>query len=424
MNTSVPAAAERRLRSATWAVLGVFAAAGFGMATWFSRIPAVQAGLDYSGSQMGVLLLTASVGSIIALPVSGMITSRIGAGRAVLFFTAVSAVGYTVAVLGVGAAEHLWVRAGLFVAGVGVGVWDAAMNLEGAAVEQRLGRAIMPRFHAAFSVGTFVGAAVGAGVIRLGVDLLWHLTGVVVLYTVVVALCVRAFLPAHDAGPQTSLAGAQDTVADPAAAVEPSHGHSLKDTLATWREPRTLLVGLVVLGAALTEGAANDWVGLAVVDGFDAPEELGATALAIFLGAMTITRLAGTRLIDRLGRVWVLRASGASAIAGVLLFALVPSLPLALVGVALWGVGAALGFPLGMSAASDEPARAALRVSVVATIGYSAFFVGPALIGFLADVTGYRLALLVLAAPLVLALFVAGAARPPREDVSVPSEAA
>ncbi len=108
----------------------------------------------------------------------------------------------------------------------------------------------------------------------------------------------------------------------------------------------------------------------------------------------------------------MLRACGAAALVGVVAFALVPTLWVALVGVAIWGAGASLGFPLGMSAASDDPKQAALRVSVVSTVGYSAFFVGPALIGFLADHVGYRDALLVLAVPIAVGLLVAGAAKP------------
>jgi MFS family permease len=209
--------------------------------------------------------------------------------------------------------------------------------------------------------------------------------------------------------PQSDPASALGTRAPATADAAPSGTSRL---LAAWREPRTIAVGLVVLGAALTEGVANDWVSLAVVDGFGVSNAIGAIGLAVFLTAMTTGRLLGTRAIDRYGRVPVLRVSAVLAIVGVAVFALVPFLWLALVGVVLWGVGAALGFPVGMSAASDDPARAPMRVAVVSTIGYSAFFVGPPLIGFLAEHTGYRLAVLVLAVPVVLGLVVAGSARP------------
>jgi MFS family permease len=404
--TSPPPHAVR----AAWAVFVVFVVAGVGMSTWAARIPAVRDGLGFTESEMGLLLLTGATGSMIALPLSGMIASRLGAARTCVAFAALAAVGFTVTTLAVDADQPLLVRVGLFLGGMGVGIWDAAMNLEGAVVEQRLGRSVMPRFHAGFSLGTVAGAGIGALAAHAGVSLPAHVITVMVIDLLVVVACVRFFEPtAHGAAEGTA---APDTQADPATGVDTGTGHTLRDTLATWRESRTLLVGLVVLAAALTEGAANDWVGLAVVDGFGTGEATGAIALAIFLCAMTLARLAGTSLIDRFGRVPMLRACGAAALVGVLVFALVPTLWVALVGVAIWGAGASLGFPLGMSAASDDPRRAALRVSVVSTVGYSAFFVGPALIGFLAEHVGYREALLVLAVPVAVGLFVAGAAKP------------
>jgi MFS family permease len=108
----------------------------------------------------------------------------------------------------------------------------------------------------------------------------------------------------------------------------------------------------------------------------------------------------------------VLRLSAGLAVAGLVAFGLGPSMPFALVGVALWGTGAALGFPVGMSAASDDPTRAAARVSVVSTIGYSAFLAGPPLLGLLADSVGYRHALLVIVVPVVIGLAVIKAAAP------------
>jgi MFS family permease len=153
-------------------------------------------------------------------------------------------------------------------------------------------------------------------------------------------------------------------------------------------------------------------VSLAVVDGFGTSDAFGAIGLAVFLTAMTGMRLLGTGLLDRYGRVVVLRLSAALALVGLLVFTLSPNLWVALVGVVAWGMGAALGFPVGMSAASDDPARAAVRVSVVATIGYSAFFMGPPLIGFLAEHVGYRSALLVIAVPVVVGLLVVGVTRP------------
>ncbi|QAY64397.1 MFS transporter [Xylanimonas allomyrinae] len=409
-------AAFRRATRAAWAVFAVFAASGATFATWASRVPAVRDALGFSGSQMGLLLLTGAIGSVAALPLSGLITSRLGAARAVLVFALVAAAGYALVCVGVETGGALAVRVGLAVSGVGIGVWDAAMNLEGAVVEQRLGRAIMPRFHAGFSLGTVVAAGVGALVAHAGVSFVVHVGIGVALTTTAAIVGVRGFLPTPHTGHADPSPLAVDG-ADPAGSA-PAHG--LRDTLAAWREPRTLLVGLVVLAAALTEGAANDWTGLSLVDGFDASQATGAFGLALFLTAMTLTRLAGTSLIDRFGRVTVLRASAVAALVGVGTFAFAPWLWLAMAGSLVWGASAALGFPLGMSAASDEPARAAMRVAVVSTIGYAAFFVGPALIGFFADHVGYRHALAVIAVPVVVGLALAGAARPLAQGGDVP----
>jgi MFS family permease len=138
-------------------------------------------------------------------------------------------------------------------------------------------------------------------------------------------------------------------------------------------------------------------------------------AFAVFVGTMTTARWFGTWMLDRYGRVVVLRTCSVLALVGLFVFALVGPLWLAMIGVILWGAGASLGFPVGMSAASDDPVRAAARVSVVSTIGYSAFLAGPPLLGLLAHHVGYRHALLAVAIPTVLGLLVTGAAAPLRK---------
>ncbi|SDS83257.1 MFS transporter [Paraoerskovia marina] len=390
---------------AAWAVATVFFASGFAFASWASRLPAVRDALGFGEAQMGLLLLSAAVGSICALPLSGLVVNRLGAVRTVVIFAVVTAVGFAVTVVAVDLGVVWAVRAGLVVAGIGNGVWDAAMNIEGAAVERKLGRSLMPRLHAAFSLGTVAGAGVGALAAFLQVSYTVHEVAAMVVVVVTVLLAVRYFLPVE--APERVAPSADDLQVDPVAA--PSAG---RNQLAAWTERRTLLIGIVVLAAALTEGAANDWVSLAVVDGFGVADGMGALGLALFLSAMTGMRLLGTGLLDRFGRVAVLRLSAGLALVGLGVFATVDNLAVAMVGIVLWGAGAALGFPVGMSAASDDPEHAAVRVSVVATIGYSAFFIGPPLIGFLAHLVGYREALLVIAVPLVIGLFVVSAARP------------
>lgn len=396
---------DRTVRAAAAAVFAVFVLSGFNFANWAARIPALRDGLALSAAQVGALLLVGAIGSILALPLSGLVVQRLGARRTVVVFAAANTAGLLVAAVGVETGRLLVVGAGLVLYGVGTGVWDAAMNIEGAAVEQWLGKAIMPRFHAGFSVGTMAGAGVGAFAAYAHLSVLAHLAIALSLSLLGVLWAVRAFLPA---GAEIGVAAGAPT--SPADAV-PDVARA-RHAFGAWLEPRTLLIGLVVLAAALTEGSANDWVGLAVVDGFDQTHAVGALVFGLFVTAMTAMRLLGTGLLDRYGRIAVLRLCALLSIVGLLIFALVPSLPLALVGVVLWGAGAALGFPVGMSAASDDPLRAAARVSVVSTIGYTAFLAGPPLLGLLAAQVGYRYALLAIIAPVVVGLLVLRAAAP------------
>ena len=186
--------------------------------------------------------------------------------------------------------------------------------------------------------------------------------------------------------------------------------------LKAWTEPRTLLIGLFVLTMAFSEGTATDWLGVAAIDGYGATAALGSLAYGVFVTSMTVGRWYGPQVLDRFGRVPVLRASAACALVGLLIVIQGPSLGTAMLGIVLWGLGTALGFPVGMSAAADQPSAAAGRVSVVATIGYVAFLSGPPLIGLLGDRVGVLRALSVTAGLLAVGLLVASSTRRIDED--------
>lgn len=373
------------------AVATVFALNGFAFASWVSRIPDTRDALALTPGQLGLLLLGLSVGSVVALPTAGIWVHRFGAARVVWAMAVLDAVGLAVTGLGAGQAREWWLTAvGLLLLGFGSGTWDVAMNVEGAAVEHRSRRTIMPRFHAAFSLGTVAGAAAGAAAAGLGLPVAWHLGLAAVLVAVVPALAVRRFLPVR------------------AESGQPGRRSAWR----AWLEPRTLAIGLMVLAMALTEGVANDWLAVALVDGYEVPAWVGASGFALFVAAMTAGRLAGGTLLDRFGRVPVLWTSMAVAAAGVLLVVLGEVPALATTGIVLWGLGASLGFPVGMSAAADDPAHAAARVSVVSTIGYTAFLAGPPALGFLGDRVGTLDALLLVAVLLVPSALAVPAARP------------
>jgi predicted MFS family arabinose efflux permease len=397
--------ADSTAEAAKRAVATAFVSSGFGFASWASRIPAIRDELQASPSTLGLILLGGGVGAVIAVPLAGLIVSRLGAARAVATMSIVLAVGLAVLAIGTQVGIPLTI-AGIALVGFGNGVWNVAMNVEGAAVEQRLRRAIMPKFHAGFSVGTVGGAAVGALMVALGVPVVFHLLAVAVAFGTVVPLVSRRFLPRF-----------AESASQDAAAARPRH------PLRAWTEPRTLLIGLFVLCLAFTEGTGNDWLAIAMIDGHGAPAAVGPLTLAIFLASMTAGRWFGPALIDRYGRVRVLRTCALVALVGLVLLVYSQLLPLAVFGAILLGLGASLGFPVGLSAAADDPAQAAARVSVVAAIGYSAFLVGPPLIGLLGDRIGVLRALTVTGVLLLLAAFLAGVTKPLESETARETDA-
>jgi len=372
------------------AVAVVFVLNGFAFASWLARVPAIRAGLELTPGEVGLLLLCLSLGTVIALPASGAVVTRLGPARTVGAAAAVVGLGLLGMAAGLGVASVPAVALGMFVYGVGTSSWDVAMNVEAAEVEHALARTVMPRFHAGFSVGTVAGALVGAAGAHVGVGLEVQLLGTVMAVLVAVPLAIRSFTPLpEDHAQRAGSAG----------------------LAAAWREPRTLVLGLMVLAFALAEGIANDWLALALVDGYGTSEALAAVGFACFVSAMTVGRTFGGAAVDRLGRVTVLRLTGVLVVAGVTVVVWSPGLPGAFVGAVLWGLGASLGFPLGMSAAADDEHRAAARVAVVSSIGYAAFLGGPPLLGVLADSLGVRQAVVVACAAGLLGTLLAPATR-------------
>lgn len=381
------------------AIFAIFFATGLGFASWAARLPAVKVDLGINDFEVGVLLFVSGATSLIGLSLANLIVVRWGARRGMFFTILTFAAGVIIAGLGVQVAQSYAVTAvGLSLMGLGMSSTDVMMNVEAAAVEQAFGRTLMPLFHAFFSLGTVAGAGVGIAMAAGGVGVGLHL-GVVGIAVIITGLLALRAVPVHDAVPT-----------DEAAA--PGRGERLRQSLVVWRDPRTYAIGIIMLGMAFAEGSANDWLTIAMVDGHAETEAVGAVALTVFSVAMTVFRILGGPLVDRIGRVWTLRVLSVAAAVGLVLFILAPSLPVAFVGVALWGAGASLGFPLGMSAAADDPTKAAASVSAAATIGYLAFLCGPPLLGWISHSIGILPTLWIIVGLIVMSGLASGAAKP------------
>jgi len=399
--TPSPATMARpALRGWLGAVFAAFFIAGLGLASWMSRVPAVRDGLGLDTAQVGLLIFGLSSGSVIGLLIAAGLLGRLGARRAMMVSVSLTAVGLVLMGIGVSVAPSApFVFVALAIFGIGIGSLDVMMNVEGAAAERAAGRTLMPLMHACFSLGTVVGALCGAAASALQVSVLWHLVAIAVVALITIVVTVR-FIPA--ALTDSTTAGAP----------KQAWRERLQGSLAVWRDRTLLLIGVIVLGMTFAEGSANDWLALAAVDGHGFSNTDGAIVFGVFVAAMTVGRVVGGPILDRFGRVPVLRACAVVGIAGLLLFILAPSTPFIFVGIVLWGLGASLGFPVGMSAAADDAKNAAARVSAVAIIGYFAFLVGPPVLGLLGETWGILNALFLVLVLMVLAGLAAPAARP------------
>jgi fucose permease len=385
---------------ATWrnALFVVFTINGLGFSTWLARVPAIRDGLDISTAEVAALLFTGALGAVSGLVFSSHIIAWIGQRNTILFFGLLGLVG--LAGIGIGSS---WVSSyaltviAIICAGAGNGIADVAMNVEGAAVEKAVSRNIMPWFHAFWSLGTVTGAGLSALMSFLGVGIAPHTIAMALVMAPVLWIVSRVITDDRGSVSEEGV----------------SQRSTLADRLRVWKEPRTLAIGIIALGMAFAEGSANDWLALAIVDGRDQTNAVGALWFGFFTLGMMTGRIGGVYLLDKFGRVPVLQWSAAMAIAGLALVILVEQPVLSGLGALMWGLGSSLGFPVGMSAAADNPEGSAARVSAVATVAYGAFLIGPPLIGGLGESIGILAALWVVVGVIVLAFFAAPAAKPP-----------
>ncbi len=379
------------------AIYFIFALTGFAFASWVSRTPAIRDALGSTTAEMGVIIFGLSVGSIIGLISASILIAQKGGRFVMVFGLLVVSIGLLiVGISGLWLTNSLIVFIGLVVFGFGQGICDVAMNVEGTAVEKAAQKSLLTGFHAAFSLGTLLGALFGSTMTKSGISVPIHLslTALVIVLTV---LYLYRFIPA-DTGRE--------------AASDSFKVNRTKEYMAVWKERRTIMIGIIVLGMAFVEGSANDWLPLIMVDGYKVTPAMGSVAYGIFVGSMTIGRAIGDKILDRFGRVIVLRASALLAFVGLIIVILSHSFVVATIGIVFWGLGAAFGFPVGLSAAGDDPHRVAARVSAVSTAGYLAFLVGPPFLGIIGEQVGLLRALIFVLIAVTISGLLSKAAKP------------
>jgi fucose permease len=391
------------ISASSWrtALFATFFLCGVGVATFVTRIPRIRDDLGISVADVGVVIFAMAAGSILGLLLASHLVHWIGGRRTVRGTMVTFASGLMITGIGASVLHSYPVTlGGLALFGFSSAICDVATNVEGTGVERATNRHIMPWLHASWSVGTIIGAIIGAGAAFAHVEPALHLgiaAAVIGTGGVIATRWIPALAPPEEGdGPRPNL----------------------RSRMAIWLEPRTLLIGVIVLGMAFAEGAAGDWLALAMIDDRGLDNGQGALLFGVFAVAMTVGRIAGVRLLNRFGRIPVLRVSTLAAILGLSVIILVPIVPIAVLGIVIWGLGTSLGFPVGMSAAGDDPVQAGARVGAVATIAYSAFLVGPPVIGFVGEHIGLLNALWIIVGMIAIAGLASPAARKHDSDAT------
>ena len=367
------------------ALFALFLLPGLGIASWVTRTPDVRDLLGVSTAQMGLILFGLSVGSMTGILGSGPLVARFGTKRVILTGGLTVATGVAVVGISAALAQPLVAALGLGLIGLGMGGGEVAMNVDGAEVERRMLKSVMPTLHGFFSFGTVIGAALGMTFTAIHFPVAWHLVLTAIVMAAAILIVIR-YVPAGF-GKHA-----------------PEHHESHKNSAPVWRDIHLLMIGGIVLALAMSEGAAGDWLPLLMVDGHGFSDAIGSATYAIFAVCMTIGRFGGGWFVDRFGRAPVLAVSAVLAAAGLAVVVFVDNQAAAAVAVIFWGIGTSLGFPVAMSAAGDSGSNAHARVQFTATIGYVAFLVGPPLLGFLGEHFGLRLAMLVVLGLIAIAI--------------------
>lgn len=389
---------RRALQLRLWALFMFFFIPGLLMASWATRTPAIRDLLALSTAEMGVVLFGLSVGSMSGILCSAWLVKRFGTRKVIRTTMSFAVLGMLVLSLALWVTSAPLFAFGLAIFGASFGSAEVAINVEGAAIEREMNKTVLPMMHGFYSFGTLVfGAGVGMAVTGFGLPAAPHILAAALVAILPIAIAIRAIPDGTGKN-----------------AAEVAHGEA--KGLPVWRDAQLLLIGVIVLAMAFAEGSANDWLPLLMVDGHGFSPTSGSLIYAGFTLGMTLGRFTGGWFIDRYSRVAVVRGSAVMGALGIGLIIFVDNPWVAGISVLLWGIGASLGFPLTISAASDTGPDAPKRVSVVAITGYLAFLVGPPLLGFLGEHFGLRSAMMVVLGLVMVAALVARAVAKPQSE--------
>jgi MFS family permease len=337
------------------------------MGAWAPQIPLLLPRHDITEATLGLMILLIGIGAVGAMLFAGKLIAAHGSRRMAILFAALAVPVLPFVVL----APNLWILAPFMVLfGATLGCMDVSMNANAVEVERRLGRAIMSASHGFWSVGGFVGGAIGGlAIASFGAE----------AQAIGVALLAFGVL----------LTAAPFLIAEPPIPA-PVKGTTAPATLLP-RVPALYILGTLALFTMIAEGGVLDWAALYLSRTMDSSLARSGLAFGFFSGTMAIMRFVGDRVRDRFGAVLTLRVSGVIAAAGIGVAALAPTDTVAIAGFALSGLGVANMVPILFSAAGNVSGLApGTGIATVTMMGYSGILLAPSGIGYAAETIGYR----------------------------------
>lgn len=362
-------------RMARFAVGSMFFINGAAVATWASRIPAIQEKLALSDGPLGIALLSMAIGALIAMSLAGALTARFGT-RPVIVWTMLFT---CICLIFPAFAGNLFVLC-LSVAAFGVfaSSLDVAMNAHAVAVQRAYSRPIMSAFHALFSIGCIAGACFGAAMASLGQPPEVHFAISAAILLIVGMLSKKWLLPAH-----VDATGAKVSAS--------MHLDTLKYL---WNSSYLLALSTLMFCCFLIEGAMGDWSGVFMQQVLKTNAGFAALGYASFSVAMSVGRLVGDKVNEHLGKVMLVRGGSLLSLIGLCLIIFPANPPAALLGFAAIGLGVSNIVPICFTAAGNAPdMEPGPAIATVALVGYFGLLAGPPMIGFAAELVTLRIAL-------------------------------
>jgi MFS family permease len=363
----------------------------------YSRMPDIQRALQVNEAQLGLTLIGAAIGSLISLTLSSPLIEKLGS-QTTAYITVIGSVAGFASIAFITYAPLAFLV--LFIAGLLAGAMEINLNVQIGRLEVLMGRSLMSRAHGFWSIGFFVTSLVAAGIRQVGISAPWHLGGVLAL-DIIAALYVISGITTAPIPPS------RDTEKPPLIAL-----------------PTLALLPLCLIGIAafLVEGSGVDWSTIYMRDVFKSEPFVGGLGLTLFTFFMSVARLYIGPVVDHFGPRRVVTVMLGIAIVGLFAVWLAPHPYVALTGFALLGAGASAIYPLVVSAAAQRTDRSAsANVAAVGQISFVIFFLGPPILGFVANYIGIRWSYVV-CLPLVIGSIFAVSALPTRAQPDRPGE--